>query len=62
MPVVPEWVKPQNPANLVESLANSIHLVDLDVVDGPHIISDQKAVMYVQPKSGAPRMRIEVTQ
>lgn len=54
--------QPTTPLALVERLAKTIHLVDLDVVDGPHAVSDQKAVMYVQPRSGEPRMRIEVTQ
>jgi hypothetical protein len=55
-------VEPTNPKELIESMAQSVHLVALTVVDGPHNISDQKSVIYVQPASGEPRMRIEVTQ
>lgn len=54
--------QPINPKELMESLAKSIHLVDITVTEGPHVISDQKVVMYVQPNSGDPRMRIEITQ
>lgn len=54
-----------SPKEFVEELVNS-HSFLYDnghtVVDGPHVVSDQKVVAYVQPHDGGPRLRIEVTQ
>lgn len=50
------------PKQLVDALASSCHLVGLEVVDGPHAVSDTKTVVYLQDKDGSPRLRLEVTQ
>jgi hypothetical protein len=52
------------PKELVEGLAHGDDFLDLGltVVDGPHVVSDQKVVVYVAPVEGSPRLRLEVTQ
>lgn len=52
------------PEEFVDKLLQGIHLIGLRVTDGPHVVSEDQVVVYLNdPKHpDLPRLRVQVTR